>query len=388
MNSSMLHTEHNTGDPLQILKNNNLVSLGKEEEFKEQLETWKAAALQNFPIRRIGEIEIEPPSWLGEQFLEEGTIGALIGESGVGKSFLAIDFALSIATGIPWHDRNVRKGPVLYIAGEGQKGIRRRALGWLIAHNLMEECQQIPLYLTPGPINLNNTECMKMVKCAIHAIFDSRDTPKLIILDTWATCLGADENSTVDTMTGLDALRTLVAPYGAATLIVHHVGHGEKGRARGSSALHAALDMAYLVEKGDNGIVRLTNTKSKDSELTPLMAFKMECIDLGLDSVLGKKETTLVPEMVENISKIASKEATGIRQRKALDCLQSLIETIRDKEERKGNTLNDVRISVTDWKKAFKKNGGNNVGFCQVKKSLLDLGVVIQEGEYVFLKQS
>ena len=36
-----------------------------------------------------------------------------------GKTFLVLDMALSIATGKTFHDHNVAKGTVFYIAGEG-----------------------------------------------------------------------------------------------------------------------------------------------------------------------------------------------------------------------------------------------------------------------------
>lgn len=130
---------NNTLDPMsqpRIQKMPNFVPLGEREDIKKLVEDWRSTALARFPIQRLGEIGVKASRWLGDHFLEEGTVGALIGASGVGKSFLALDFALSVATRIPWHGRNVVKGPVLYIAGEGRYGILRRARGWAIAHQL------------------------------------------------------------------------------------------------------------------------------------------------------------------------------------------------------------------------------------------------------------
>lgn len=215
-------------------------------EALDKLDAKRKAALERFPIKRIGDIKIEAPHWLADRFIEEGTTGALIGESGAGKSFIAVDIALSIATGIPWHGHAVVQGPVLYIAGEGRGGILRRALGWARVND--KSMGLIDFYVTPGPIDLSNDEAMEDVRFALEAVFLQVGKPKLIIADTWATSLGADENSTADTVRGLSALRSLAEPYGAAVLIVHHVGHGDKSRARGSSALHAALDMVHLIE--------------------------------------------------------------------------------------------------------------------------------------------
>jgi len=51
-------------------------------------------------------------------------------------------------------------------------------------------------------------------------------------------------------------------------MLVHHTGHSEKQRARGSIALKGALDTEYRLDKvGDE--ITLTNTKMKDAEPPP-----------------------------------------------------------------------------------------------------------------------
>ena len=43
------------------------------------------------------------------------TQAILYGPPGAGKSFVALDFALSVASGRAWHGHEVRQGPVLYV---------------------------------------------------------------------------------------------------------------------------------------------------------------------------------------------------------------------------------------------------------------------------------
>ena len=62
---------------------------------------------------RISELELRPPEWLIEGVLERACLTGLIGSSGCGKSFFAIDMACSIASGKSFHGRNVSKGKVL-----------------------------------------------------------------------------------------------------------------------------------------------------------------------------------------------------------------------------------------------------------------------------------
>src|SRR3954447_7971899 len=69
---------------------------------------------------------IPPQSWCVNKVLEAGTVNLLIGASGAGKSFLAIDLGVSVAQGEPFFGFSTKKGGVLYGAAEGGYTIRRR----------------------------------------------------------------------------------------------------------------------------------------------------------------------------------------------------------------------------------------------------------------------
>src|SRR5690349_19680344 len=66
------------------------------------------------------------PVWLLEPLLPSGAVAMLYGPSGVGKSFIAMAWAHAIAHGLSWLGRNVRKGSVIYVAGEGGAGLGPR----------------------------------------------------------------------------------------------------------------------------------------------------------------------------------------------------------------------------------------------------------------------
>lgn len=340
----------------------------------------QGAPLELFPIRRIGEIPVEPCRWLGYEFLEEGTMGTLLGESGVGKSFLAIDFALSIATGKPWHGRDVTQGGVLYIAGEGRKGVIRRISGWSKHHQI--DLSEIPLFIPDFSINLSDREGMKIVFQALKEIVKQIEQLKLIIIDTWSTCLGADENSTNETMKGLSTLRSLAAPYGSAVLIVHHVGHGSKHRPRGSTAFPASLDMVHIIEKGRNGTIHMISPKAKDSATPSTMDFKLLPIGIGIENDKGEEETTAVIIDAEaDTMKEGKVAASGSRQVVAMSCLHTLMSELRKEE------ITPEKVSIDEWRNAFmeKVGPGSSRAFTQTKKTLIDTGRVIVEGDHVSL---
>src|SRR4051794_31851873 len=75
------------------------------------------------------------PSWLITGVLPAGGLAVLYGRPGAAKSFLALDWALSVAAGIPWLGCPTEQGHVVYIAAEGKAGLNVRARAWWNAHN-------------------------------------------------------------------------------------------------------------------------------------------------------------------------------------------------------------------------------------------------------------
>ena len=50
----------------------------------------------------------------------------LVGPSNTGKTFIALDMAMSVAAGTDWHGHKVRQGAVLYLATEGSFSFKNR----------------------------------------------------------------------------------------------------------------------------------------------------------------------------------------------------------------------------------------------------------------------
>ena len=103
---------------------------------------------------RASDLELRPPEWLIDGVLERACLTGLIGSAGCGKSFLAIDMACSIASGKSFHDRAVSAGKVLYIAGEGQRGITARIEAWCKANDV--DVNTLDLHISTQPIPMHN----------------------------------------------------------------------------------------------------------------------------------------------------------------------------------------------------------------------------------------
>jgi 5S rRNA maturation endonuclease (ribonuclease M5) len=239
-----------------------------------------------FPLTLYGDLGVTKPQWIIKGFLEDKSLGLIFGSSGSGKSYLAIDLAACIVSGKPFCDHQIKKqGPVVYIAGEGFSGISRRLRAWEIKHALsLKEC---PILISHKPCALGDPELMTHVEQSVERIKEKYGCISLVIIDTWARNMVGDENSTQDTGNAIRSIDELRIKNDCTALIIHHSGQAESDRARGSSALRAALDVEYKVSISDE-IVTLTNTKMKDGEPPDPLMFCFDHIDLGVEDEDGE----------------------------------------------------------------------------------------------------
>jgi hypothetical protein len=67
-------------------------------------------------------LKLHPPEPLIADVLYRATLAVLFGAPGSYKTIVALDWGLCVATRLPWQAREVRGGPVLYVAAEGSAG--------------------------------------------------------------------------------------------------------------------------------------------------------------------------------------------------------------------------------------------------------------------------
>lgn len=251
-----------------------------------------ASAFQFMPV---GSLEYRAPEFLIDELIETETLGLIFGDPGCGKSFLAIDLALCIATGSPFHGHSVKQGAAFYIAGEGHNGLARRFAAWGKERGV--EIANAPLFVSNRPAQFLDAASAAEVTRAVDGLAANCGNPAVIIIDTLARNFGpGDENQTAEMSQFVAAVDALKAQFaGCAVLIVHHSGHADKQRARGSMALKAALDCEYRVTKNKD-VLKVLNTKMKDAEPPGVLAFQLASVDLsdGVSSAV-LRQTENVP---------------------------------------------------------------------------------------------
>jgi len=199
------------------------------------------------------------PEPLIDGVLDRGTTALLYGKWGSGKSFIALDWAASVASGRRWQGLATTRQRVLYVAAEGAFGLKGRVHAWERGWNV--EPRDGDLDVLPIPVNLTKWPEVHELAGLVR-----EHRYGMVVLDTLARCMvGADENSAKDVGIAVDSLNTLrqATPDGRGVILaVHHA--GKDGRtARGSSALEAGVDTVYQTVM-DGAAIDLAREKRKD----------------------------------------------------------------------------------------------------------------------------
>ena len=210
-------------------------------------------------LTRSDLLTLPDPEPLINNVLDQGTTALLYGKWGTAKTFIALDWAASVATGRKWQGRASQQRRVLYVVGEGAFGFKGRVAAWEIGWRT--KISDDDLSILPEPVNLN-----RAVDVANLAALIAWGGYSFVILDTLARCMvGADENSAKDCGVVVDVLtrlRDCTPGKRGVVLGVHHAGKDAK-TLRGSSAFEGGVDTVYFTAR-DEGLLTLTREKRKD----------------------------------------------------------------------------------------------------------------------------
>lgn len=250
-------------------------------------------------------LSLPDPKWLIKDVLPAGGLIGLYGEPGHGKSFVAIDMAMAVATGLPWIDHETQKGLVLYVAAEGGTGIKKRVWAWLDSKQLGGDAARVAWLTEALPMNGESADLDILFERINNEI---EEAPTLVIIDTLARCFEGDENMQEDMgrfIAGVDRLRR---DFGATVIVVHHT-RLDAGRERGSTAFRGAADTMVYVKKDSAGDITISCNKQKDSE-------EFSSILVRLKAVPERDSCVIAEPQLENtaaVRKILKDNAHGLQ---------------------------------------------------------------------------
>lgn len=218
-----------------------------------------------------------PLRWIIKGWIPDSGVSMVYGESGSGKTFITLDMACHIAAGMPWHNHKTQSGLVIYMAGEGNYGLRQRVASWCKVHNVSSLDN---LLISNKAIDIDSPAAAAQIINAVREV--TAEDATAIFIDTVNNHMAGDENSAKDTRHMLNACNIVARALNSSVCLNHHTGHSidAKQRARGSSAWKASLDSSILVAKKDNSI-EISCTKMKDAEPPNPFFGKLETVPIG-----------------------------------------------------------------------------------------------------------
>lgn len=208
--------------------------------------------------------------------LRAGSVLLIIAPPKHGKSFTALEIAWSVSSGRPFlgqHPVDV-KGPVLYVAGEGEEETGGRVVA---RHRASGEPYPRTLAIYPHPHDLRDVGAnQRLLDWAGGQGF------KVVIFDTVSRCGGGKEDA--EDLTKLVAgVSMLNQKMGATIVLLHHTPKDNPGDSRGHTSLPAAVDCQWLMAKRD-GAYTITASfarSAEDEDDKPFAAFRVENVVLG-----------------------------------------------------------------------------------------------------------
>lgn len=253
------------------------------EELKQKLES-ATQPLTSRVLNRISLIEflskpLREMTWSVENILMTKTVELIVGLPKIGKSWLALDMGVSVATGLPFLDHFpvVNPGPVLYLTKEDPEySLQDRLAKVVISKGLGGSVERedglltlqpphtrsVPFYVDLQRGFLFSPEHVNELIEWLSVLRDSLGSIALVVFDPILRMMptGLDEYRATDVNTAIfEPAAQIVEEVGASILLVHHRGKtfsSAKG-SYGSIGFHAFSDGTHYLTKQDDEWVKV-----------------------------------------------------------------------------------------------------------------------------------
>ncbi len=264
------------------------------------------------------------PEELIEGFLIKGENVCFYGPPKVGKTFIALDIALSVAAGLKVFGEipTNATGAVVYLSGEGHAGMKRRIKAWRNERGISDDVS-VPFYYKAA---VPQTKAgMDEARRYIDGILGQLgDVPVLVVIDTMARSMaGLDENSSGDAGQYLGLTETLRLGLDCTILTLAHAGKKLDHGLRGSTAFAAGFDAVWVAEmNGANRTVKLEAEYLKDAEDLGPFCFRLKSVHVDGMKLGNGAVLAFVP--LAEFNKTSTGDEAKMARRRIYDALAKM----------------------------------------------------------------
>lgn len=310
------------------------------------------------------------PEWLIHGLIQEDTIALLAGPGGLGKSFLALGMARSLAAGRMFFNRSVKKGRVLYVAAEGVSAFGDRVRAWNLANPDVSVPADGITYVESG-VNLSDEGSVDRLAEIVR-----EGEYALVILDTMSQ-LGhmENENNNAEVAQVFRQVKRLRdVRRGTSVLVIDHT-PAQGGKVRGATAKRDNADTVIMAIPSTPGEPFTLSTrledggKQKDGPMEEWHGFILQPVGnsavITNDGLNRRPQNALQLKALEVLSDgaewsgVALREELGIkgdsRSKDARALLTQLEFAERDGLITKSGSTRSVKYQVTAQYTALKK---------------------------------
>ncbi|MEH2498956.1 hypothetical protein V1294_005435 [Bradyrhizobium sp. AZCC 1678] len=287
------------------------------------------------PFRRFVDGQFEKASYLIKGILPLHGVALLAGQYSSGKTFVALDIALSLICGVQFLGRKTKPGAVLWFAAEGAGILEQRLVAARRAKFKAEvDAPHFPFLwedaVPKGDTNAILSDLKLKIRsaqgeCAEH---HSNLPLRAVFIDTLAAYFALDdENDNAKVATFMAKLGEIAREMDVLIIPICHMGKNADGGIRGASAFGAGADGALAVLANINqasgevdGARTISLAKTRVGVPGPLISFAIEQTVIGVDedgdnitpgyvvfapvgtSAKGKAPTRAVRDLIDAIS--------------------------------------------------------------------------------------
>lgn len=276
----------------QIARDNARRQREQENAASPEMPAAAAKKVDNFTYH--GDAEPPPPPMLVKALLPKDGIAFLGGQSGAGKTFVAVDLAVGLASSQPFFGQKVRERVgVVILAAEGSSTLGSRIRVACEARGLSDDA----LPIAWADLSLDLSKPRELVQALTQlrqaeARFQTQHRCRLgvVIIDTMAAAFSMkDENSAAEAASIIRHMKLMADQLGALVLPVHHYGKSPDAGLRGSSAWRAGVDAVLSVQADRNELSgrvsgrQIVVTKSRVGPEGWIRPFSLKFIQTGMD---------------------------------------------------------------------------------------------------------